>query len=101
VDWTPVEALIERFDFDDVNREHLARHDVRESDIWAVLDGKPLFFPYLPARTATHLMLGPDETQRILLIAILETESPGVWRPVTGWESRQGRAIYARYEAEE
>jgi hypothetical protein len=99
VNWTPVEADIQQFEFDSVNREHMARHDVEESDIRAVLEARPLFFMNMPGRTATHVMVGMDGRGRVLFIPMYETDDIGIWRPVTGWESREARAIYAEFEA--
>lgn len=80
---------------------HLARHDVSERNVRRVLAGSPRFFNNLPGRAATHVMIGPDDRERILFIALIETGHDDVWEPITGWESRAARAIYAELEAKD
>jgi hypothetical protein len=78
----------------DQNVSHLAKHDVAPDDVYAVLRNLPIFFYNSPGRTATHAMVGVDERGRVLQIAILPTHEPGVWKPITGWESRKARSAY-------
>jgi hypothetical protein len=66
--------------------------EVRSSD--------PLFFENDPGRTATHVMIGATFDGLILRVAILEVR-PGVWRPITAWESRDARGIWEQYRGKE
>ena len=78
----------------DGNVEHLARHDVSPDDVYAVLQSSPMFFLNLPEPTASHIMIGPDGRGRVLYIALLATPETGIWKAVTGWDSRLARRIY-------
>ena len=69
------------------NVDHLARHDVTTEDVVAVRAGKPLFFHNLPGRAASHVMIGRDGRGRSLYVALLAAADPGVWIPITGWQS--------------
>jgi hypothetical protein len=39
-------------------------------------------------------MIGLDDRERVLYIALLPTAIGGLWRPITGWESRFARRLY-------
>ena len=77
------------------NVAHLALHDVKPDDVYAVLSNSPIFFDNVPGRTATHVMVGPDNKDRVLYVALLATSESGIWQPVAGWESRLARRIYS------
>jgi hypothetical protein len=76
------------------NVEHFARHDVTPDDVFAVLRNGALFFDGLPGRTATHVMIGGDDRGRVLYVAILGTDKPDIWKPISGWESRVARRLF-------
>lgn len=89
-----VEIDILNWDFDEQNSEHLARHDVEPADIYVVWQSDPAYFLNLPGRIATHIMIGRDASGRTLYVPILETQNPGTWRAVTGWQSSYARRLY-------
>lgn len=89
-----VEIEIEGFEFDyarDGNVEHLLQHDVSPDDVYAVLAGVPRFFLNLAGRGGSHVMVGWDDKGRALYISLAVTQTRGIWRPITGWESRSAR----------
>jgi len=73
------------------NAEHIAEHFVRPADVQFVLDHGPIFALNAPGHTATHVMMGRDGDGRALFVAILETESPGLWTVITALEHRNTR----------
>jgi hypothetical protein len=89
-----LELAIDGFEWDDDNTSHLARHDVVPADVEAAYANDPLFLQNVPEQTATHVMIGPDARGRILFVAILKTETNGIWRAITSWESRAARRLY-------
>ena len=42
--------------------------------------------------------IGPTSSGRFITVALDRTESPVVWRPVTGWPSIPGEIAYHREE---
>ena len=79
--------------WDDENIDHIARHGVTREDVEHGLANGPLFFQNVPGRSATHVMVGQDETGRVLYVPILCVEWPDVWRVVSAWESRVARRL--------
>jgi hypothetical protein len=91
-----VRIVIEDFVWDEEIEEHFARHWLSQDDVLAVAKSDFLGFENLPDRGGTHVMIGPDEAGRILYVSIRPTSTSGLWEPVTGWESRLGRRIWAK-----
>ncbi len=82
------------WDFEaDGNVEHLAQHDVRIADVNAVLAFGPLFFHNGREHAATYGMVGRDGRNRSLIIYLRPTAEGGVWKPITGWQSRLAHRI--------
>ncbi len=80
--------VIADLDFDQLNIQHLARHDVTPGIVWEVLIDSPVFFENRPEQTASHLMIGSDVKGKKWTIAIvLIDDDDWIWRPITGWES--------------
>lgn len=80
--WLDVRELA----FDAVNEAKFAAHGVTIIDILDVLDLEPRFFMNRRGRRASHVMLGPTGSGRVLVVPI-EDWSRGVWRPVTAFEA--------------
>jgi hypothetical protein len=74
---------------------HFARHGVTQDDVVSVARSDFLGFDNLPDRGGTHIIVGPDGKGRILFVSIRPTSAPGIWEPVTGWESRLARRLWA------
>lgn len=62
-------------------------------DVEHALANAPLFFHNVPGRSATHVMVGQDETGRVLYVPLLCVEAPDVWRVISAWESRFARRL--------
>ena len=92
----PVEIDVRGLTWDQDIDDHFARHQVDYEDLRAVVKNRPLTFFNLPGRGGSHVLIGPDHRGRILYVSIKATETPGIWDPVTGWESRLARRIWER-----
>jgi hypothetical protein len=92
----PVSVVVDDLIWDEEIDAHFARHWVSRADVIAVARSEFLGFENLPDRGGTHIMIGPDEGGRILYISIKPTMTPGLWEPVTGWESRLARQLWER-----
>ena len=92
----PVEIAIEALIWDEEIERHFARHLVNHGNVMAVLDSDPITHENLPGRSGTHVMIGPDDSGRILYVSIKPTDMPNVWEPVTGWQSRLARRLWLR-----
>ncbi len=82
---------VEELDFDPYNVAEMSRHGVECEDVIAVLAGRHRFFRNRRGRAATHLMVGPDASGRMLTVPIAPTRIRGKWRPVTAWPSSKGQ----------
>jgi uncharacterized DUF497 family protein len=90
--WLDVRELV----FDAVNEAKIADHGATISDVLDVLDREPRFIVNRRARRASHVMVGPTQSGRVLVVPI-EDWGRGVWRPVTafeanGWQARRYRS---------
>ena len=94
MDVEPSEIQVNGFVWDygpDANVEHVAKHFVRPADVQFVLDHDPIFSVNAPGHVATHVMRGRDSKGRALFVAILETETKGMWMAITAHEHRTTR----------
>ena len=80
--WLDVHELV----FDAVNEAKFADHRVNVIELLDVLDLEPRFFVNRRARRASHVMVGPTRSGRILIVPI-EDWGRGVWRPVTAFDA--------------
>jgi hypothetical protein len=80
--WLDVRELV----FDAVNEAKFADHLVSITDVLDVLDLEPRFFVNRRARRASHVMVGPTQSGRVLIVP-LEDWGRGVWRPVTAFDA--------------
>ena len=88
--WLDVQELV----FDPVNEAKLADHRVTIIEVLVILD--PRFFVNRRGRRASHVMVGPTMSDRVLVVPI-EDWGRGVWRPTTafeanGWQVRRYRS---------
>lgn len=90
------------FEFDDTNRDHLARHGIDDLLVWDVSTGGARLFQNRPGRAASHLMIGPDATGRLWTIALVQIDDElALWRPVTGWPSAGNKKEVEAWRAAE
>lgn len=90
--WLDVRELV----FDAVNETKFADHGMTSIDVLDVMDLEPRFFVNRRDRRASHVMVGPTRSGRVLVVPI-EDWGRGVWRPVTafeanGWQARRYRS---------
>lgn len=83
--------------FDDENEAKFARHAVTAGEVLQVYDKWPRFYENRGNRRASHVMLGPTRSGRMLVVPIERDGPEGVWRPVTAFEATPGQA--ARYRS--
>ncbi len=76
---------VEELRFDDENEAECAAHGVSVAEVIQVLIDEPRFYRNAKDKRASHLMLGPTFSGRLLLVPI-EQVGEGVWRPVTAYE---------------
>lgn len=80
--------------FDDENEAKFGAHGIAVAEVQEVYDNRPRFYINRPDRRASHVMLGPTWSGRLLVVPI-EQIGAATWRPVTAFEPSQGQA--ARY----
>lgn len=82
--------------FDDANEAKFAAHRISVAEVMEVFDNRPRFYENRPDRRATHVMLGPTWSERLLVVPI-EPMRNGIWRPVTAfYPTPQQAARYRR-----
>jgi len=89
--WLDVIALV----FDPVSEAKLAQHRISLEETLEVLDGEPRFFVNRRGRRASHVMVGPTASGRLLVVPI-EDWGRAVWRPVTAFEANSGQIMRYR-----
>lgn len=80
--WLDVRELV----FDDANEAKIADHGATIVDVLDVLDREPRFFVNRRARRGSHVMVGPTQSGRVLIVPI-EDWGRGVWRPITAFDA--------------
>jgi hypothetical protein len=90
----PDDITVDGWYFDEENTMHIALHFLEPADILAAWRAHPLYFRNLPGRTATHVMVGEDSKGRLLYAVILETDTIGMWKVISAWESRFVRRLW-------
>ena len=76
---------VDDLEWDDDNERECRDHGFSPEIALEVLMGPVRFFPNKPRRTGTHMMIGPDSTQRCWTIPIVPTSTQGRWRTITGY----------------
>jgi hypothetical protein len=88
----PVPIEVEAFEWDDDNIGHL-----HPSATVAMIEearlNNPIYLINRPGRTATHVMIGRAANGMHVHVPILQVRE-GVWRPVTGWRSREAHQLW-------
>ena len=84
-------------EIDEWNESECARHGVdADTELFEVLDEKPVFLPNKGRHRAPMVMIGPTSSGRLLTVPLVPTDRDGVWRPATAWPSSQSER--SRYE---
>jgi|SRR5208282_1550151 len=89
------------FDWDDDNVYECARHHLSPKMVTLILRQLPLFFLNKPGKSGTHVMIGafePGQESQLWTVILLETNTQGRWRPITGWPSEPPEIlVYQRW----
>ncbi len=85
--WVDVTELV----FDALNERKLADHGITIMDVLEVMDNQPRFFANRRSRRASHVMVGPTSSGRVLVVPI-EDWGRGIWRPVTAFDANRWQA---------
>jgi len=93
----PEDIDVEELEFDEHNISHLAQHGVSREAVEEVQRNAPRYFRNLPDRSGSHVMIGPDENSKFLLVVLRPPATTRRWRPVTAWPlGRRGPRLYDR-----
>ena len=85
--------IIKAFDWDDINREHINKHQVGPDEVEESFAGKHHLFT---ARDGRHILLGRSVSGRYLFI-VFEYKSAGVIYTVTARDMSSGeRRLHRR-----
>jgi hypothetical protein len=79
------------FEFDHGNVRHFSR-GLSPEKVWEVWSDQPVILVNYQGRTASHLMVGIDNSTVLWTIAMLRVDAKNhVWRPISGWPTEQER----------
>lgn len=84
--------------FDDENEAKFRLHGVSVDEVQQVFEKWPRFYLNRLERRATHVMIGPTRSGRMIVVPIEPWNAEGLWRPVTAFEAAPGQA--ARYRSD-
>lgn len=84
-----VDALLcdDRFHEHMAQRGNYGKHEVSLTEVLEVLDHAPRFFLNRGGKSAPVIMIGPTFAERMLTVPVVPTDTIGVWRPLTAFES--------------
>jgi hypothetical protein len=81
---------IESWQWDEWNLEELADHGLTRRTVLQVSAEAPRFRGNIKKnRAASHMMIGPDKGGAFWVVCIVELDSEGIWRAITGWSARK------------
>ncbi len=84
----------------DVFDDDLARHGINSEEVREVI----ALDAWVPLANDAYLdqtrVIGPTYADRMLTVVLEMTDRPGVWRPITGWDSSPEELAYYREENE-
>jgi uncharacterized DUF497 family protein len=86
------------FDWDDANRNHIARHNVLPEEVEQLFHNKPLYLPsYNRNGEERFNLVGETNQGRVLLVAVIWRGD--AFRTVTAWDANKStRADYRQWK---
>ncbi len=86
------------FDWDDANRNHIARHNVLPEEVEQLVHNKPLYLPsYNRNGEERFNMVGETNLGRFLFVAV--TWRKNAFRTVSAWDAnKSSRADYMQWK---
>ena len=75
------------FQFDEVNRDEIARHGLTDDQLLQVLDGKVAWTRNKRSGRGDYRVIGRDHGGLAITIIVERTPDPMIWRPVTAWSA--------------
>lgn len=79
--------LIQEFEVDDANLQHLAERGIDLADLDAMLGSRMTLVRNKRSGSGAYKFIGRGQGGRPLTVVVSETSTAGRWRPITGWES--------------
>lgn len=79
--------LIQEFELDDANLQHLTERGIWTADLDAMLGARMTVVRNKRSGSGAHKFIGRGQGGRPLTIVVTGTSTAGRWRPITAWES--------------
>ena len=79
--------IIEEFEFDDANLQHLSERAITLDDLDAMLRSRITVIRNKRSGSGAYKFVGQGRGGRALTVVVTRTSTVGRWRPITGWES--------------
>ena len=76
--------IVKRLQWDSLNTEHIADHDVMPDEVQEVCNGKPVVRKGHKNRL---FLIGKTKQDRLLTVILQSTATDGVYRPITAYEA--------------
>ncbi len=71
-------------------------HGISVRQLYELIANRYVFTRNRKNRAADWLLIGRDDSGRCIVIPVLPTEDPYVWRPVTAWDCKRSEAAKLR-----
>ncbi|MBI4318434.1 MAG: hypothetical protein HY675_08080 [Chloroflexi bacterium] len=80
---------VETFLYDEANEDEFANHGLSAAIVDRVLESAFVLVRNRRGRRGLYLLIGQDYGGAFLSVPIEKTSTPGLWRPITAWPSKQ------------
>ncbi len=91
-----MDIVIEELIIESDRPDHIAEHDVKESEVREVIDGK---YTYIQGKLGRWILIGKTKKGRTLAIVVGPREKQGVYGLVTARSAdKKERSLYEEFE---
>ncbi len=90
------QILVEEFEYSERADVKMWEHSIDFDQLAEVLEHRYVVIRNRKHRAADALLIGGDNSGRCLVVPILPTDDPYVWRPITAWYCKSSEAAKLR-----
>ena len=88
--------LIYGFHFTDDCLDKLTAHGLRDWQVEQILGNEHVIVPNRKRRRAQYLVIGYNDGGTCITVPVERTPDPVIWRPITGWLSKESERARLR-----
>jgi hypothetical protein len=79
------QVVVDRFEWDDRNINHIWQHSLDPDTVDEVLDAGYVVVNNRRGRSAPYLLIGVTYSGQCVAVPIVPGRRPGAWRPLSAW----------------